>query len=498
MIKIALSSLPILVILIMIFFLKKSSIITGITACILTIFISIIPIFNVRFTQLLHPIFKSILTTSTIIYILFFGILLFHLMDKSGAIGGIASTIKSSTEDKIYQVLLLALGLSPLIEAVSGFGLAVIVIAPILMALGFNGIKSTLISLISLCIIPWGTLAMGTIIGANLGNVPLEEMGLVSSLMCIPLFIYFATLVSYIAVGRKEMVKRLPEIIFISGTLGGAVWLCNKYFSVELAGLFGALSVILVTFILIQFRKITCKNGNGGFDSKIRKGKYDFLLYIAPYLFLIVTLFASRVFYPLQEFLKSVWNIDLPQYNFQLFILYSPGFFLILSCIFTILIFKLKKSDAVESIKLTVKKCNPVILTTFLFITVSELMAEANMIQVLSSFAANSFGEFFVYITPLIGAMGGFLTGSNTASNTMFIRLQTHTAVQIGLPPLLLASAQNVSSSLMTMVNPSRVTLGASICKISNRENEIQKKMALVGAGTLIIILIELAIYLIF
>ena len=49
------------------------------------------------------------------------------------------------------------------------------------------------------------------------------------------------------------------------------------------------------------------------------------------------------------------------------------------------------------------------------------------MIQTLSFTAAQSFGQFFVFITPLIGATGGFLTGSNTASNTMFIRLQTET-----------------------------------------------------------------------
>ncbi|WP_211482630.1 MULTISPECIES: serine hydrolase domain-containing protein [unclassified Bacillus (in: firmicutes)] len=35
-----------------------------------------------------------------------------------------------------------------------------------------------------------------------------------------------------------------------------------------------------------------------------------------------------------------------------------------------------------------------------------------------------------------------FLTGSNTASNTMFIKLQTQTAVQVGLSPVLLACIQ--------------------------------------------------------
>jgi len=96
------------------------------------------------------------------------------------------------------------------------------------------------------------------------------------------------------------------------------------------------------------------------------------------------------------------------------------------------------------------------------------------------------------------GAVGGFLTGSNTASNTMFIRLQTATAQQIGISPLLAASAQNVSSSLMTMVNPSRVALSCSVCHISDLEKNIQKKLTLVGIGTLLILIIEIAIIVIF
>lgn len=204
MIKVVLALLPLISILFMIFILKKSSIFTGTVACILTTVIAISPVFHTSVVLLPKPFIKSFLTTVPVIYILFFGILLFHLMEKSGAIQKIATAIATSTDDKTYQVLLLALGLSPLIESVSGFGLAVIVIAPILIALKFNAIQSSLIALISLCIIPWGTLAMGTMIGASLGNIPLEDLGVGSALLCIPIYIYFAFLVTYIGVGKKQ------------------------------------------------------------------------------------------------------------------------------------------------------------------------------------------------------------------------------------------------------------------------------------------------------
>lgn len=481
MLKVVLALLPLVSILFMIFILKKSSIFTGIFVCILTTMIATSPVFHTSIALLPKPFIKSFLTTLPVIYILFFGILLYQLMEKSGSIQKIASSIATSTDNRIDQVLLLALGLSPLIESVSGFGLAVIVIAPILMALGFNSLQSSFIALISLCIIPWGTLAMGTIIGASLGNIPLEDLGVGSALMCIPIYMYFAFLVTYIGVGKEAMQKKKLRILSIGFILGLSVWICNRFISVELAGLVGSLTVMASIFIMISLQ-----NRNKQYYSN------NFIKNISPYLLLIALLFASRTINPIKDFLTSLLTVTIKSYHFQLPFLYSPGFFLFIVCLFTCSLFRLSKSSIFDSIKLTINKCYPVLLTTFLYIVVSEMMAEAKMIQLLSVTAANTFGSLFVFITPLIGATGGFLTGSNTASNTMFIRLQTETAAHIGLSPTILACIQNVSSSFMTMVNPSRVALSCSVCKISTLENTIQRKVALVGLSTLAIIFLEI------
>lgn len=491
MLNVLLALLPLISIMFMIFVLKKSSIFTGIVACILTAAIALSPVFNSNIHKLTEPIIKSALTTSVIAYIFFFGIFLFHLMDRAGAINGIASSITKATNDKIYQILILALGLSPLLESVSGFGLAVIVIAPLLIALGFSPMKSSLIALISLCIIPWGTLAMGTIIGATLGNVHLDKMGMGSALMCIPIYVYYAILVVYIGVGFSALKKRIFTIVFVGFLLGASVWLCNRFVSVELAGLFGSLTVISVIFFII-------KQSNRTYGTSKSEKELNNIKNITPYLLLIVLLFTSRIVTPLKNYLSSSFTLTIEKYHFELSILYSPGFFLFIVCIFTIFLYRLHLSVIRDSVISTFRKCYPVIITTFLYVVVSEIMSEAKMIQLLSSLAAQTFGQLYLFISPLVGATGGFLTGSNTASNTMFIRLQTETALQIGMSPILVACSQNVSSSLMTMVNPSRVALSCSVCKISTHENEVQKKMFFVGIGTLALILIELLLLFIF
>lgn len=473
------SCIPMIVIVLCIFVFKKSSIVTGITALITTGCLVMLPSFNSNTFHLSHPFIKGSLTTLSIAYILLFGIFLFQLMEQAGAIQGLSKVLKSATPDPFYQLLLLVLGFSPLIESISGFGLAVIIIAPILLALGIAPKKAALLALISLCIIPWGTLSMGTIIGAALSNLELQHLGVWSAIVSLPLYVYIAFLAIGIGVGWKVACKRWREIVWYGLVLGGAVLGCNLWISVELAGIFGAF--VLMGAILIRIRK------------SVKLEIRSFMYFLTPYILLIVLLFCSRTITNIKQFLmeQGTWTVEAFQYSFAVF--YSPGFFLIIISVFTIFFYKLNAKKIAASAWQTWEKCMPILLSTFLYICVAELMTSAKMITILSTTIASLIGPPFLYISPVIGAMGGFLTGSNTASNTMLIRLQTETANYIGINKVHVAAAQNVSSSFSTMINPSKIALSCSVCHISNKENVVQMKMLKIGGGTIGFIIIILA-----
>src|SRR5690606_39208304 len=122
-------------------------------------------------------------------------------------------------------------------------------------------------------------------------------------------------------------------------------------------------------------------------------------------------------------------------------------------------------------------------------VSISEVMAEAGMIEILASTAGMLFGSSFLLIAPLIGGLGGFLTGSNTGSNAMFIKLQLQTAGQVGLSPEIVAFAQNASSSHSTMACPARVMLAASLCNIQAQENALLKRITSVVGGAILLII---------
>jgi len=123
-------------------------------------------------------------------------------------------------------------------------------------------------------------------------------------------------------------------------------------------------------------------------------------------------------------------------------------------------------------------------------IAMSEVMSAAGMTEVLALAASKAFGAGFVWISPLIGALGGFLTGSNAAANAMLIQLQVEVAKQLGMATEGIAIMQNTAAAHMTMASPSRVLLAASVCRIPSEENRLLTAVAPIAVAAMFLITI--------
>ena len=80
------------------------------------------------------------------------------------------------------QVVFIVLGLAPLLEAMTGFGVSLIATVPLLMGL-FTRQSGMKIALAGMVIMPWGTLGLATVIGALLAHLPAETLGSHSALI---------------------------------------------------------------------------------------------------------------------------------------------------------------------------------------------------------------------------------------------------------------------------------------------------------------------------
>ncbi|WP_396654016.1 L-lactate permease [Mechercharimyces sp. CAU 1602] len=215
---------------------------------------------------------------------------------------------------------------------------------------------------------------------------------------------------------------------------------------------------------------------------------------LSPYLFLILSLSITRTIPALQDVFRHYFVISLPQYDFTLALLFSPGFYLMLACLYTIISFRLTGVTIAQSMRHSIRQFTPVLLSTLGFVIMSQVMVYANMITLISQSFALFFGSYYLYIAPLIGGLGGFLTGSNTGANAMFIQLQLKTAETLQLSPDLVAWIQNSSSSHLVMTFPARIVLAATIGGIGERENQLLRYIFLIGLGTILLLMCEIYI----
>ncbi|MFD3447381.1 L-lactate permease [Microbacteriaceae bacterium 4G12] len=489
---------PIISIFLFLFVFKQTSLRASALSYLVCVSIAFLyPSFRISAGEAVHATVKGALICFIVGYVLFFGIFLFHLMNKMGCMESIALFISSTTQDRLMQTLILCFGLCPLIESASGFGIGFMVTAPIFISLGYPPLQAALLSFIGLLASSWGALATGTIIGSQLVNMSLSEMGTGTALLSTPIFAYFIIVAIYMVGGRNGVKKKWKEMTGFFLLFSLSIFLFSKYVSVELAGVLSSVFTTAFGLGVVKFSAVQQKEAYSQNAATKQTGENGGIVKIlSPYLFLTACILLSRLIPTFGHMLQSHLVLDLPSYTYKLALLYSPGFWLGITCLFTIILFRIPSFIVKQSLKQTVKQWIPFAITTTMFISVSEIMGVAGMHQLLAEAAGYTFGHMFMIVAPFIGAIGGFLTGSNAGSNAMFMKLQMQTAKNVGLPWQLITMSQNASSSVSTIACPSRITLGAYLCNIPFRENELLKKTTVMILGAVLIVVIETVVWL--
>jgi lactate permease len=122
----------------------------------------------------------------------------------------------------------------------------------------------------------------------------------------------------------------------------------------------------------------------------------------------------------------------------------------------------------------------------------AALLTEAGMVTAVAEALAASLGTWFVIVSAPIGAFGTMLTGSTTASNALFSSLQAEVAVALALAPSLLLAGQTAGGNIGNTLSPAVVTVGTIAAGASGREGEVLRRN--VGAAAVLLLSVVLAL----
>ena len=114
------------------------------------------------------------------------------------------------------------------------------------------------------------------------------------------------------------------------------------------------------------------------------------------------------------------------------------------------------------------------------------------MTETIASGLATRIGRFYPLIVPWIGAIGAYMTGSNTNSNVIFANLQLQTGSLLGYSAAIILAGQTAGAALASVIAPSKVVVGTSTAQMAGQEGFITRKMA--GYITALLLLICLLV----
>jgi len=388
----------------------------------------------------------GISTTAAVLYVLFGGLLLYNLLAAGGAVEAVSRFLGELEPEREGLALVVVIGVAPFFESVTGFGVAVVISAPILLAAGFPPLKAAVLASWGQCAVPWGALGVGTVIGADLSGTSFAALSDWSALLSLPLFPIYGVAAVALAGGLDGLKRRGAEAALL-GLLAGAGTLLTSVFLVpELSGVIGGL-VATATFLTVRRRRLS------RLSVPVRA--------LLPYAFLVALLALANGPETAQTLAENLGPVFV-----------GPGLPLLLAAGFAALLFGLEARSVGTAVRGTGRQWLPTAGAVLTFVLAGEVVASSGAAALLASGAAG-LGGLYPVAAPVVGALGGVLTGSNAASNALFMPLQIEAARALGSPETLTAAIQNVSGSHASLLAPQRIILAATAVGLAGHEGKI-------------------------
>jgi lactate permease len=120
----------------------------------------------------------------------------------------------------------------------------------------------------------------------------------------------------------------------------------------------------------------------------------------------------------------------------------------------------------------TIRQIWLAVVTVMLVVALAYVMNYAGLAYTLGLAVASS-GHAFILLSPFLGWMAVFLSGSDTSGNALFGNLQVVAARQLHLNPLLFAATNSSGGVLAKMISPQNIATGISVTDLKGQEGAV-------------------------
>ncbi len=388
------------------------------------------------------------------------------------------------------RVVLVVIGFcfGALLEGIAGFGTPVAITSSLLILVGFPALEALVFVLIfNTAPVAFGALGVPvTVLGAVTG-LPSPVLGAMigRQLPFVALILPFYVMALY---GGVRSVRALWPVLLVAG---GSFALCqfvtSNFINYALTDVLSSLGSLIVTLLFLQVWKpkpdaeFAVRGQADLVHARSDVGPWQGWV---PWLIVTVVVILWTTFgiaaigqkaipWPgLDKAIAITLYNDKPYAAVWAFQPLATGTAILLAAIATAAVVGLGVTDFLRCALKTVEQAWIAVLTVCLIIALAYLMNYSGMAYTLG-LGASSVGHAFVFVSPFLGWLAVFLSGSDTSGNALFGNLQVVAAKQLNLDPVLFAATNSSGGVMGKMISPQNIATGVSVTDLRGHEGVV-------------------------
>jgi len=483
----------------------------GYIACILTLALALgiaIFVYDMPWTLAAMSAFYGIVSGFFPIgWIVLNAVFLYNISVKTGSFTIVKNSIESVTPDRRLQAILIAYCFGAFLEGAAGFGAPVAITAGMLVGLGFESLYAAGICLIAnTAPVAFGGIGIAVITAGHLTNIDPNLLSRMIShqlpfiALIIPLWLVM------IISGWRGVRGVLPAILVSGVSYATTMFLVAHFLGPTLPDVLSAIVSIscLVAFLKVWHPKEIWRFPKERGDTLVHKKHiyHPAILLRAWIPFILLIVFVANWGTTGIQRILSITNIAIPfgilhnsivtetktltiQYSFGW--LSAAGTAILLAALLSALLLRLPLNQFLKTARGTVAELFKPLITISSIVGFAYVLNFSGMAIALGNVLTLT-GSFFPLISPFLGWLGVFITGSDTSSNALFSNIQSRTAESLGINPVLTVAANSSGGVAAKMISPQSIAVATAATKLSGQEGKLFRFTILHSLGLIIII----------
>lgn len=424
-------------------------------------------------------------------WIVLAAVFLYNLTVKSGLFDVVRDSIALVTEDRRLQALLIAFCFGAFLEGSAGFGAPVAITAGLLVGLGFEPLYAAGLCLVSnTAPVAFGGIGIAIV---TAGNVSKIDQNILSKMIAhqLPLLAFIVPfwLVAIMS-GWKGIKQIWPAILVTSTSYSVTMFLTASYLGPYLPDILSSVVtiIVLVTFLRYWKPKEVWRFPNEPAPTHNHQvhSWMDQLRAWMPFGLLIIFVGAWGIgsfAHLLDKY--TTFNLSFAGLNKMILVgnkpmeviyklnwLSAAGTAILLAAIVAALVLRIKFKVVGEAVLGTLKELALPMLTIASVLSFAYIINYSGMAATMGK-ALTSTGKFFPFLSPFLGWLGVFITGSDTSSNALFCNMQKLTAQQINVNPVLTVAANSSGGVAAKMISPQNIAVGCGATGLEGKEGDL-------------------------